>query len=181
MSPEMRQCESITQSPASSLPARVGVELSDDPAFARRIIRLGSTSVVALGLIYLVARFTSVASATMQASLALGWLLMPTILFASLRLPTLRYALVIPSTLVAVPLLTITTLAFQGSATAALGWLLLTAGILLGGFLGMWFWFRWIPVPAPLHDPFSRGRWMFIRIHVLLIVSGFILVVASTV
>lgn len=175
----MRAIEAAVESPAPSVVSGRGVELSDDPAFARRIIRLAFTSLIALGAIYLLARFTTDAKPAIQASLASGWVLMPAILFLSLRAPVIRYALVIPSTLVAVPLLVITTVAFYESPGVALGWLLITAGVLLGGLLGIWFWFRLIPVPAWLDDPFSRGRWLFIGVHVSLIVSGLILVGVS--
>jgi hypothetical protein len=127
-------------------------------------------------VIYVLARLTADASPPVQGSLAAGWVLMPAILFASLRFPVLRYALVVPSTLVTLPLLAITTVAFDTSFLHALGWLLITAGVLLGGFLGAWFWYRWLPVPVQFDDPFSRGRWMFIRVHVSLIVAGLVLV-----
>lgn len=175
----MQAAEPAVESPAPSVVSGSGVELSGDPAFARRIIRLAFTSLIALGAIFLLARFTTDAKPAIQASLASGWVLMPAILFLSLPVPAMRYALVIPSALVAVPLLLITTAAFSGSAGAALGWLLISAGVLLGGLLGVWFWFRWAPVPGWLDDPFSRGRWIFIGVHVSLIVSGLILVCVS--
>ena len=48
----------------------------------------------------------------------------------------------------------------------------MTAGVLLGGFMGLWFWFRVAPVPAGLDDPTARGRWSLIALHVALIVLG---------
>jgi hypothetical protein len=48
----------------------------------------------------------------------------------------------------------------------------MTAGVLFGGMLGVWFWFRWLPVPRGLHEPFSRARWGLIGVHVSLIVAG---------
>jgi hypothetical protein len=158
---------------------RGGVELSSDVAFSKRVIRLGLTSVVALGAIYVMARSTAGASRITGASLASGWLLMPSILFLSLWFPAVRYALVIPATLVTVPLMVITALALQAGSADAIGWLLITVGVLLGGLLGMWFWFRWIPVPRSLDDPFSRGRWLLIGAHVMLIVTGLIVVGAK--
>ena len=83
------------------------VELTNDPAFARRVIRLALTSSIALGLVWILAIVTLDAHPSVGASLALGWLLMPSILFLSLRRPRLRYALAIPSALVGVPLLII--------------------------------------------------------------------------
>jgi hypothetical protein len=59
-------------------------------------------------------------------------------------------------------------------ATAA-GWVLLTAGVAVGGGLGLWLWFRLLPVPAGLDDPFSAGRWVFIGVHVGLVAIGFAL------
>src|SRR5450830_1368111 len=135
------------------------VELTDDPAFARRIIRLALTSSIALGLV---------------------WLMMPSILFLSLRRPRLRYALAIPSTLVGVPLLIICASYLPEGQLARTGWLLLTTGILNGGVLGAWFWFRWLPVPRWLHAPFSPSRWALVGLHVALVVSGLVLVGVST-
>ncbi|HEY4955031.1 MAG TPA: hypothetical protein VII02_09110 [Gemmatimonadaceae bacterium] len=152
------------------------VELTDDPAFARRIIRLARTSSIALGLVWLLATVTLDVHPGVGASLALGWLSMPSILFLSLRRPRLRYALAIPSTLVAVPLLIICANNLPEGQVARAGWLLLTAGILSGGVLGVWFWFRWLPVPGWLHAPFSPGRWTLVGVHVALVVSGLVLV-----
>jgi hypothetical protein len=57
----------------------------------------------------------------------------------------------------------------------ALGWLLMTAGVALGGLLGIWFWFRLLPVPPALDDPYSTGRWALIGLHIALIVVGMVL------
>src|SRR5687767_12452987 len=83
------------------------VELTSDAAFARRIVRLALVSSIALGLVWLLATVTLDAHPGLSASLALGWLLMPSILMISLRRPRLRYLLAIPSALVGVPLLII--------------------------------------------------------------------------
>ncbi|HLE56685.1 MAG TPA: hypothetical protein VJB15_06335, partial [Rhodothermia bacterium] len=152
------------------------VELTRDAAFARRIIRLALTSSIALGLVWLLAVVTLNVHPGVGASLALGWLLMPSILLFSLRRPRVRYALVIPSALVAIPLLVICMDNLPAEPVGRAGWLLLTAGILSGGVLGIWFWFRWMPVPAWLHDPFSRGRWVLVGLHVALVVFGLLLV-----
>ena len=152
------------------------VELTDDPAFARRIIRLALVSSIALGLVWLLANVTLDEHPSVGASLALGWLMMPSILLLSLRRPRLRYALAIPSALVGVPLLIICATSLPDGQVARTGWLLLTAGILSGGVLGIWFWFRWMPVPGWLHAPFSPGRWALIGIHVALVVSGLVIV-----
>jgi hypothetical protein len=101
---------------------------------------------------------------------------MPTLLVASLRRPLVRYALVVPSTLVGLGLLAICAVALPEDGVAAAGWVLTTAGIVLGGVLGIWFWFRLLPVPAALDDPFSPGRWALVMTHVALVVAGLILV-----
>jgi hypothetical protein len=152
------------------------VELTSDAAFARRVIRLALTSSIALGFVWLLATVTLDVHPGVGASLALGWFLMPSILFLSLRRPRLRYTLVIPSALVAVPLLIICAGNLPERQIARTGWLLLTAGILSGGVLGVWFWFRWLPVPRWLHAPFSLSRWALIGLHVALVVSGLVLV-----
>ncbi|MCJ7709607.1 MAG: hypothetical protein MUQ32_02145, partial [Chloroflexi bacterium] len=52
------------------------------------------------------------------------------------------------------------------------GWLLMTIGVGLGGVLGLWLWFRLMPVPAALDDPLAPGRWALIGVHVALVVIG---------
>jgi hypothetical protein len=153
------------------------VELSADPRFAGRVRRLAATAVVALGLIWALATTTLEAPTLVVVMLALGWVTMPTILVASLTRPRLRYALVVPSTLVGTGLLAISAAWLPANAIAAAGWLLITVGILLGGLLGLWFWFRVVPVPGRLDDPFSPGRMALIGIHVALIVAGLSLAV----
>lgn len=154
------------------------VELSDDRRFAGRIRRLAVTASVALGLIWFLATATLEAPPVVGVALAAGWASMPAILLASLGRPLLRYALVIPSTLVGLPLLAICLAWLPAGSVAATGWLLVTAGILLGGWLGLWFWFRLVPVPRALDDPFGPGRLTLIGIHIALIVIG--LALAST-
>jgi hypothetical protein len=46
------------------------------------------------------------------------------------------------------------------------------AGIGLGGVMGLWLWYRLLPVPAALAHPFSPARWLLITVHVSLIVVG---------
>lgn len=157
---------SVVLAPAGSL------ELSDDRRMAGRVRRLARTAAVALGIIWWLAVSTLEAPPMVGASLLLGWASMPAILVMSLRRPRLRYALVLPSSLVGVPLLGITALFLPASAVAAAGWLLMTAGILLGSALGLWFWYRVLPVPRALDDPFSAGRIALIGVHVALIVAG---------
>ncbi len=173
---------------ADSPPAKVAwptqargrpVELTDDPGFARRIIRLALTSCVALGLVWWLAITTLDGHPVIGISLAAGWLLMPSLLLLSLRRPRLRYTLVLPSSLVGLPLLAISAASLATEPAARVGWLLLSVGILFGGGLGIWFWFRWLPVPAYLHDPFSRGRWLLVGLHIGMVVGGLILVGVS--
>ena len=59
--------------------------------------------------------------------------------------------------------------------------MLVTAGILLGSVLGLWFWYRLLPVPSALDDPFSPGRWTLIGIHIAMIVLGLMLASAPLV
>ncbi|MGZ6255705.1 MAG: hypothetical protein ACXWMB_01645, partial [Candidatus Limnocylindria bacterium] len=90
----------------------------------------------------------------------------------SLPRPRLRTALVLPASLVSVALLAICVAWLPGERLAAAGWVLITAGVLLGGVLGLWLWYRLLPVPASLDDPYSQGRWGLIGLHVVLIVVG---------
>lgn len=157
---------------SDALLRRIPVELSTDARFARRIKRLALTSVVALGLIWWLAVTTLATPPLAGVALAAGWVLMPTVLLASLTRPRLRYALVVPATLVGVALLGVSVWWLPTHPLAAAGWLLITVGISLGGVLGLWFWFRLLPVPAALDDPFSGGRLALIGLHVGLIVTG---------
>ncbi len=157
------------------------MEMTTDPRFARRVVRLAITSAGALGLIWILCQATLQAHPAIGRSLAGGWLLMPTILGLSLRWPRLRYGLVVPSTLVSMALLAICATALPADTVAVTGWLLVTGGVLFGVVLGAWLWFRWMPVPTGLIDPFSRGRLVLIVAHVSLIVTGLGLVgVAAT-
>jgi hypothetical protein len=148
------------------------VELSADERFAGRVRRLASTATVALGIVWALAVLTLDAPPAVDLGLLFGWLLMPAILFASLADARWRYALVVPSSLVGVALLAVCVLWLPGSPIASAGWLLVTAGILFGALLGLWFWYRLLPVPAALDDAFSPGRWTLIAVHIALIVVG---------
>ncbi len=76
------------------------LELSLDPRFRRRVVRLSAVSAVALGvLLWLVIAALETEALVVGAFLA-GWVLMPTILLASLSHPKIRYALVVPASLV---------------------------------------------------------------------------------
>ena len=154
---------------------RPSVELSTDPRFAGRVRRLALTSVVALGLIWAVAVATVEIPALIGAALAAGWFLMPAILVTSLADPRWRYGLVVPASMVGISLLAISVAWPPAPPLAAAGWVMMTGGVLLGGVLGLWFWYRLLPVPTSLDDPFSPGRLALIRAHVALIVVGLVL------
>jgi hypothetical protein len=161
------------------LTARTGVEMTSDRLFAGRIRRLTAVSSVALGVITILA-FDAIGwrwgAAVM---IGLGWITMPVTLAASLRRPPLRYLLVLPSSLVSIGVLG-TALTYSGGGTSLVGWWMITAGIGLGASLGMWFWYRWAPVPARLDGPFSAARWGLIAIHVALVFVGALLVFAGS-
>ena len=154
---------------------RAPVELSPDRRFERRVKRLAGVSSVALGLIWALVVTTVAAPPSVGAVFAAGWLLMPSTLVASLRYPRLRYGLVVPASLVSIGLLAVCVGWLPEEPLVALGWILMTAGIALGGGLGLWFWYRLLPVPARLDDPFSTGRWALIGVHIALVVAGFAL------
>ncbi len=155
---------------------RSPVEMTADPMFARRVVRLAITSAFILALIWFLVASTLQTHPVIQGGLAGGWFLMPSILGLSLRSPRLRYALIVPFALVSAALLAVCATALPKDTVASVGWLLVTGGVLFGGVLGAWFWFRWAPVPIALIQPFSRGRWALISVHVSLIVAGLVLV-----
>jgi hypothetical protein len=157
---------------ADAVERTMPVELSTDQAFARRIKRLGWTSLVALGVITALAALTLDVPLPVTSALAAGWALMPAILFASLDRPWLRYGLVLPASLVGVPLLAIWVAWLPAAPLPAVGWALITVGVAMGGFLGTWFWYRLLPVPRALDDPYAPGRLALIGIHIGFIVIG---------
>lgn len=152
------------------------VELTDDGLFAHRVRRLVWISAVALGVITLLA-VRSDAPGWSVAMLAAGWVLMPTILAASLRRPKLRYGLVIPASLVTVGLVGPVTVA---TGASLVGWVMILIGILVGGTLGMWFWYRWLPVPGGFDDPYGALRMVLIGAHIGLVLFGAAIVFNAT-
>lgn len=156
----------------------VPVELTDDPHIRRRVIRLAAVSAVALGLVWWLATATLDTPAVIDVALLAGWMLMPTVLLASLRDTRLRYGLVAPSALVSLGLLAIV-LGWSPGGVAGLGWLLILLGVLLGGTMGLWFWYRVVPVPHVLDAPDATGRWALIALHVALILVGLALAASA--
>lgn len=154
--------------------------MTADTRFAGRVTRLALTSVVALGLLLVFWTLSPNRIVAIGVALATGWVLMPTLLIVSLRRPAVRYAVALPASLIGGSLLAMCWSSLPSAPIARAGWLLITAGVLLGALLGAWFWFRWWPVPVRLNDPFSPGRWSLISIHVGLIVAGLALLGFST-
>jgi hypothetical protein len=107
------------------------------------------------------------------ACLATGWLLMPSLLAASLRSPAFRLLLAVPAGAVLSGVLGVCWSAADDPTRLA-GWAMVTAGIALGGSLGLWFWYRLLPVPHRLRQPLAPGRWWLIGVHVSLVVAGLV-------
>lgn len=158
---------------------RPGVEMTDDTGFASRVRRLVRVSSVALGVIVLLAWGSLEIPLLVMAALVVGWISMPAVLAASLHRPRRRYLVMVPGGLVSVALLAVAAAYLPSGVMARVGWLLITAGVVVGGTLGMWFWYRMLPVPPRLEDPFGPGRMLLIRAHVGMAVSGMALVAAS--
>lgn len=156
-----------------------GSEMGTHPRIVARVQRLALVSSVALGAVFVLAVTGLETHAAINISLAAGWLLMPVLLALSVRRPRLRYLLVVPSLLMGTALVFVCVTALPVDSAARAGWLLVTGGVLLGGALGVWFWYRWIPVPRFLDEPFCPGRWVLIGIHVALILIGLALVVVA--
>jgi hypothetical protein len=153
----------------------VPVELTSDPRIRARVARLAVVSVVALALVLSLAIATLDTWPMVVVALALGWATMPTILAWSYRRPGARYLLVVPASLVSLALVAVCLVTPVASVPAAIGWAAMTSGVLLGGLLGIWFWYRLLPVPRALDDPLGRGRWELIALHVALVVVGGVL------
>lgn len=159
-----------------SADVRAGVELTNDRMFTHRVRRLIAVSAIALGVITWLA-YRADGPSWSLVLLAAGWVLMPTILAASLRRPLLRYALVIPASLVTIGLFGMLA---TTSGTEMVGWALITIGILVGGTLGMWFWYRWIPVPRSLDDPYGFARIALVGLHIGFVLIGAAIVFTAT-
>lgn len=155
---------------------RAGMEMSADPRFLPRVRRLTAVSAVALGVIWVLAVTTLDAHPVIELALLTGWLLMPMVLGASLRWPGVRAAVAAPATLISAALLVVCITDLPENGPARLGWILTTVGVMFGGVLGAWFWYRWFPVPSSLEAPWSPGRWILIGVHVAAIVGGIALI-----
>ena len=151
------------------------LELSPDRQFAHRVRRLGLVSLAAPGVIWWLAATRTGAASPLLVALLVGWWLMPAVLLGSIPVPALRPLVIAPATLITLPVLAIVMWWLPGQAMADLGWMLIAAGLLLGGMLGGWLWFRWLPVPVALDPPFAPARWALIGVHVGLICLGLIL------
>jgi len=146
-----------------------GVELTADAGFQRRIRRLVALSAVALGLMMWFAARDG-AQWWVLTLIGVGWILMPTFLALSLSNPGMRYFLIIPATTVSLGLIAMT---MATEDTNRVGWMLMTLGVLSGGTFGIWFWYRWVPVPRMFDDPFGWPRLALIAVHLGLILCGF--------
>jgi len=154
-----------------------GIELTHDPPFEARVRRLSVVSLLALGVVTGLA-IRDDAHLSIVVVLTLGWILMPTLLRASQRRPMLRYTLTIPATLVAIGLTIFCLTGLPSRTLAVAGWWTITAAIWFGATLGMWLWFRWMPVPQALDDPFSTARLALIALHVGGVLTGIALILA---
>ncbi len=149
------------------------LEFTHDRAFEARIRRLSVVSLVALAVIMGLA-IRDDAPPGVVLLLVAGWILMPTLLRLSLLRPGLRYGLAVPATLYAGGL----TLFSLSDPPSAAGWWIITGALWFGALLGMWLWFRWLPVPRPLADPFGPARLALVAIHISAVLVGVALVIA---
>jgi hypothetical protein len=153
-------------------------EMSTDHRFRARLSRLVGVSAVALGLILWAAASTTNVGGWFLGCLAAGWVMMPILLWIGRDRPAARWGLMVPATLVVVGLAGVLSGLAVGSA-AFWGWALVTAGILVGAGLGGWFWYRFVPVPDGLADPFAASRWWLIALHAGLVVVGLVVAVLA--
>ncbi len=156
----------------SLLNTRTGVELTRDRLFEHRVRRLVAISAVALGVIWALA-FVGEGARWILVLLGIGWVVMPTVLALSLSRPMTRFALVVPASAESIGLIAMT---MSAPGSTVVGWAFVTAGILFGGSVGMWFWFRWLPVPRAFDDPFGFSRLVLVGVHVGLVLIGMTMV-----
>lgn len=160
---------------------RLVARVAPTPAVAmrRRTIRLAVVSAVALGVIWWLAAKRTGAPAVATSALLIGWHLMPTLLAASLVRREAVRLLVVPSTLVSLPVAAIAAGPWVPAGLPRFAWLAVAVGIVLGGVLGLWLWLGAFPRPGPLRDPRSPLRWALIAVHVAPIVVGIALLIAG--
>lgn len=157
-----------------------GLLLRPTPPVPRgRLIRLAVTATVALAVIWWLAVATLEAHPLILGGLASTWLLMPVALLLATRDWRMRPWLVVPSAIETLSLVAIDLTVLPDEVLAAAGWLVLTAGIILGGLLGAWLWMGWAPVPHSLRAPYARLRWALIASHVGLVIGGLVLVAGA--
>jgi len=159
----------------AALGRSVPIELTRDRRVTWRVRRLSAVSVVALGLTWALASASLHAPSAVGVVLAAGWVLMSAVLLWSLVTPGARYLLIVPASLVMVGLLAVCVAWLPAAPIAATGWLLMTGGVALGAVLGLLFWYRIAPVAAALDDPYARGRWALIGVHIGLLTVGWAL------
>jgi hypothetical protein len=152
----------------ASTGTREGIELTTNPWMTRRVHRLIVVSSVALGIITGLAVSDDGPSWAVLA-IAFAWFAMPTALWASVDRPRLRYLLAVPAVSASAGLVG---MAVATSGAAAAGWLIVLIGISTGGMLGMWFWYRFLPVPYSLDDPYGTPRLSLLAIHIALVLIG---------
>src|SRR5690348_3863874 len=104
------------------------VEMTSDPRFASRVVRLAVTSVIALGAIFAQWAWTGHGNPTILIALGAGWILMPTLLMLSVRWPQFRYGVVVPAAAVSLGLVAISLGNSPPSPIARSGWLLIASG-----------------------------------------------------
>jgi membrane associated rhomboid family serine protease len=162
----------VTGALALLRPRSAGPELTADERFAWRIRRLSVVAVLALGAIF--GMWAAITERQTAAGILLGsaWLGMPSILWTSLRWPALRYLLTVPASLAITGMLVAALFGPPGGVLGRAGWLITLSGLLVGGTLGAWLWYRWFPVPRVLDDPFSRTRWLLVGVHIALVTGG---------
>jgi hypothetical protein len=151
--------------------------MTRDPVMQGRVFRLTAISGLILGLIA-VGAAAQTPHGWAVASVGAGWVAMPVLLALSLRRPGVRILLVVPAGSVLIGLTGVCA-SVVGEPSRIIGWSMVTVGIAIGGVLGLWFWYRLLPVPVALDDPSSPGRWSLIGLHVGLVALGIVWLLAN--
>ena len=153
------------------------VELTHDRASSVASDGWRSSARSRSGLIWALVVTSLDAPAVVDVGFAAGWLLMPSTLVASLAAADAPVRARRPRVAgLARPPGGLSSAGCPPTPVAATGWLAYPdGGRRLGAGLGLWFWYRLLPVPAALDDPFSAGRWALVGAHIGLVVAGAIL------